>query len=313
MSIEPIATTEQRFRDFRPYVASINDDGDVAYVGELGDGDRGVFVNDRRVDAIVDAPTSHPDIDNRGRVCVYTARHVLLVTDGKAGVLASVGDGLSAVGPLGPTMNQHGAVAFRADASADVHGVYVADSQGGALVADTNGELAGFEGLPVVDGTGAVVFRARLRDGSDAIYSWADGKLVALASTADQFHSLARFPSANESGAVAFAATTPGPEAFLLSAGALTSIAAGFASVRGALVGDGGHTVVFATPTAGTLGIYADGQRLTGVGDSMLGASVTSFALNPVSINARGQLAIRVELSNGTQAIVRAHPRTFQD
>jgi hypothetical protein len=49
-------------------------------------------------------------------------------------------------------------------------------------------------------------------------------------------------------------------------------------------------------------------HRVLGVGDRLHGATVVDFALNPVSVNARGQLAIRVALDDGRQFIVRGDP-----
>ena len=87
---------------------------------------------------------------------------------------------------------------------------------------------------------------------------------------------------------------------------------AGFESFRGALLSGTGELVFYATPTAGELGIYTgpDPERdcLLAVGGPLLDSSVASFALNPVSINRAGQLAIRVALENGRQLILRADP-----
>jgi hypothetical protein len=44
------------------------------------------------------------------------------------------------------------------------------------------------------------------------------------------------------------------------------------------------------------------------LGDHLLGSSVVDLAANPVSINARRQLAMRVALAGGRQVIVRGDP-----
>ncbi|MCC6677322.1 MAG: hypothetical protein IT436_09270 [Phycisphaerales bacterium] len=44
------------------------------------------------------------------------------------------------------------------------------------------------------------------------------------------------------------------------------------------------------------------------IGGPLLGSTITEFALNPVSINSAGRLAIRLRLADGRQAIVRADP-----
>jgi len=44
------------------------------------------------------------------------------------------------------------------------------------------------------------------------------------------------------------------------------------------------------------------------VGGTLCDSTVAGFALNPVSINSAGQLAIRVMLEGGRQLILRADP-----
>jgi hypothetical protein len=44
------------------------------------------------------------------------------------------------------------------------------------------------------------------------------------------------------------------------------------------------------------------------LGDDLFGSPVAGFALNPVSVNAVGQLAIRVKLADARQFILRADP-----
>jgi len=60
------------------------------------------------------------------------------------------------------------------------------------------------------------------------------------------------------------------------------------------------------------MGIYSlhsgEVAKLFTIGDSYCGARISSFALNPVSINSSAQLAIRVVLSDKRELIVRADP-----
>src|SRR5690606_11011916 len=75
---------------------------------------------------------------------------------------------------------------------------------------------------------------------------------------------------------------------------------------------DGGRVIFYATPRGGRLGIYAGPEpaadRVLAVGEPLLGSAVTGFALNPVSINGAGQLAVRVQPADGPQAVLRADP-----
>jgi len=47
-----------------------------------------------------------------------------------------------------------------------------------------------------------------------------------------------------------------------------------------------------------------------GLGDTVFGATVVDFALNPVSVNELGQMAIRVALDDRRQFILRGDPVT---
>src|SRR5262249_4310803 len=85
-----------------------------------------------------------------------------------------------------------------------------------------------------------------------------------------------------------------------------------FEGFRGALVNRAGLVAFSATPRGGRLGVYAGADpvadRIIALGDPLLGSVVAAFALNPVSVNEAGQLAVRVSLADGGQAIVRADP-----
>jgi hypothetical protein len=78
-------------------------------------------------------------------------------------------------------------------------------------------------------------------------------------------------------------------------------------------VDSAGRVVFYATPRGGAHGIFSGPDptrdRVLAIGDPTLGSTLTDFALNPVSINAHGQLALRVELADGRQAILRADPQ----
>jgi len=70
--------------------------------------------------------------------------------------------------------------------------------------------------------------------------------------------------------------------------------------------------VFIATPRGGTLGLFAGpdpvADRILALGDPLFGSTVTEFASNPVSVNAAGQVAVRVRLTEGRQLILRADP-----
>ena len=325
-TLSTIAETGEQFSDFAPYVASIDDRGVVAFQATLQDGGSGVFTGDGGpITVIADSSTglfrevsSHPDLDGRGSVCFYAdleAGHqaVFLVRNGE---IATIAD---SAGPLGPTMNEAGAIAFRAPIAGGGSGVFA--SRGGAVttIADTTGAFSGFQGLPVIDGNGSVTFRADLEGGGEGVYV-SDGKYVtAVDETGSRFSSLGFFPCANDGGTVAFCADlhAGGSGVFTATEGEITTImdtTGPFESFRGVLLDSEGRLVFYATPRGGELGIFTGHDPvedcLLAVGLPLFGSTVADFALNPVSINDVGRLAIRVELSDERQFIFRADPVT---
>jgi hypothetical protein len=300
------------FADFAPYVPSIDGRGRVAFTASLRSGGTGVFRAEgdaitelMRSGGVVRAITSHPDLAGGGASCAYAE------LDAGGGALLAGGATLSMarIGPLGPTMNEAGAIAFRADLT----GIFRMD-RGAITTIAAPGRFAAVHGLPVIDGSGRVVFRADRADGTQGIYAGGGGALTTLADTSSTFTSLSRFPCVNEAGVVAFAATRRDGSAgvFTISGGEPRSVLESgdrFESVRGALVGGAGDIVFLATPRGGTLGIH-DGKsrRILALGDPLFGSTVVDFALNPVSINHAGQLAIRLALASGRQLVVRADP-----
>lgn len=213
------------------------------------------------------AAESHPDVNTRGHLAAYT----------RAGVVRD-GTVLSPQhGPLGPTMNNRGDVAWRSDDGVHLNQTTLARGH--------------IEGLPVVNDAGSVAFRTTLPDGRHAIYL--DDRLVAAAPA------LGRFPSLNHRGVVGFV-SPQGVHRW--RDGTVDTLHEGW-DYRGALVDDEGRVVFYATPPGATLGIYARGERV--LGDGFDGTTILEFALNPVSINAAGELVVRVRLADGRQLILR--------
>jgi len=322
-----IATTGERFSDFAPYAAAVNDAGIVAFQAALRDGGSGVFTGRGDVAAQLVGPddvvavTSHPDVNLAGETSFYGAlpaggQGVFVLRDGSLQTIADTQSRLSTVGPLGPTMNEAGRVAFRADLAAETSGIFAGDAADVTTVADTHGGWSRFHGLPVIDRSGTVVFRADREDGVEGIYSAGDGTIRAVAESGDVFESLALFPSVNDRGTVAFAATLRGRGAALLTADddriTVIDTEGEFEGFRGALIDGAGAVVRIATPRAGNLGLFngpdPETDRILAIGDQLFGSTVTDFASTPVSINAVGHLAVRASLADGRQLILRADP-----
>ncbi|MFY9580495.1 MAG: choice-of-anchor tandem repeat NxxGxxAF-containing protein [Gaiellaceae bacterium] len=323
-----IATTGERFSEFAPYVASVNDVGTVAFQAALRGGGTGVFtgsgeaVEEAGGSALLAGVTSHPDLNNAGAMSFYGdlrdgGQGVFLLRDGRLETVADTRGPFASIGPLGPTMNEAGTVAFRADRTAGVSGIFAADGATVATVADTEGPWSGFHGLPVINNGGTVVFRADRKDGVQGIYAGLGASIRTVAETGDLFETLAPFPSVNDHGTVAFAATlrAGGAGIFTVDEGRITQIIdadGAFETCRGALITSAGAVVCIATPRGGTLGLFAgpdpDADRILALGDALLGSTVSELASNPVSVNAVGHVAIRASLTDGRQLIMRADP-----
>jgi hypothetical protein len=327
-SLTVIASTGERFRDFGPYVASVNERGIVAFQAALRGGGTGVFtgnggaVSEAVGPARVAAVTSHPDLNGEGVISFYGelfggGQAVFLLRDGHLETIADTRGPFAFVGPLGPTMNDAGRVAFRADRGAGASGIFAGDGSAIVTVAETGDRWSRFHGLPVINASGKVVFRADRNDGAQGIYAGLAGSMRTVAETGELFESLALFPSVNDAGTVAFAATLEGGGAGILAVeenrvSRIIDRTGAFEAFRGALITDGGAVVRLATPRAGSLGLFAgpdpEADRILALGDRLLGSTVADLASNPVSVNGAGQVAVRARLADGRQLILRADP-----
>lgn len=321
-----IATTGERFIDFAPYVASVNDAGTVAFQAALRGGGTGVFtgsggaVAEAAGPALLAGVTSHPDLNGAGDTSFYGElpggdQGVFLLRDGRLQTIAHTRGPFEAIGPLGPTMNEAGMVAFRADRTPAVSCIFAGDGDAVATIADTEGSWSRFHGLPVINKGGTVVFRADRRDGVQGIYAGGAGSIRTVAETGDVFETLARFPSVDDDGTVAFAATLKAGGAGIFTVDEQRNTAVidkdgAFESYRGVLIAGGGAVVRIATPRGGSLGLFAgpdpEADQILALGDPLLGSAVADFASNPVSVNASGQVAVRASLTDGRQFVLRA-------
>src|SRR5207237_1639666 len=124
--------------------------------------------------AVVGGFTSHPDVTDAGAFSFYGRfldgrEAVFLLRDGRLQAIADTGGPFGAIGPLGPTMNEAGTVAFRADRPGGVSGIFAGEGAAIATVADTDGPWSRFHGLPVINRGGTVVFRADRKDGLEGV------------------------------------------------------------------------------------------------------------------------------------------------
>ncbi len=326
-----IAQTGERFRDFAPYVASTNPHGVVAFQATLHDGRTGVFTGTGGEPAPQVSGDgagdfySHPDICEDGSLCAFAARRsggqrLLRLRGGWPRTLADTGGAFKRIGPLGPTMNDSGQVAFRADTAAGA-GIFRGDGGPTIAVADRT-RFSHFHGLPVINRQGAVVFRADSRRDVQGIYLW-EGRGKELETVVDstrEFDELGFFPCFDDTGSVTFSATRAGePGIFRAWQGRIDTLVDSlgpFESFRGSLNNGSGPVLFYATPRGGNLGVYAgldvSADKVLAVGDPLLGSMVVELALNPVSLNEVGQVAVRLALADGGQAVVRADTRPLR-
>lgn len=321
-----IADTMGEFADFAPYVPSISDNSDVAFQAALKTGDSGVFVwREEKISRIAEASAvvagvvSHPDIDAEGRTCFYGIPGPNnRASESDRAVFAANGNEVRLIsrraGPLGPTMNNRGHIAYRGVLDGG-EGLFVWRDGKTDLIADTAGSHAAFQGLPLINDRGQVLFRADLKSGGQSI-NLVDraGKRSTVIDTDDAYASMNFFPTLNDAGIVGFCATMRSGigGAFLVADGRVRAIAdssGAFESFRTVLIDGTGRALLCATPKGGTLGVFSGpdprAHRVLAIGDAMMGSAVTEFALNPVSINQRGQFAVRVKLADERQMVLR--------
>ena len=180
-----IATTGERFSDFAPYVASVNGAGLVAFQAAMRGGGSGVFAGDggeveeAAGPALVRGVTSHPEVNDAGAMSFYGEQldggeGAFLFHDGRIETIGDTRGRFASIGPLGPTMNEAGTVAFRADPAEGVGGIFAGVGATvtkvaleDTLLGSTVDDLAA---NPVsVNASDQVAIRARLADGRQLI------------------------------------------------------------------------------------------------------------------------------------------------
>ena len=322
--ITPIADTSGEFHDFAPFVPAVNDAGTVAFQATLLGGMSGVFIGGTgTVPTMLLMATdpyssicSHPDIDASGGIVCYAdlptgERAVVVSADGRAKTVA-----LDA-GPLGPTINDHGTVAFRTERVGASSDIQLANGDALTRIASTGDGFSAFHGLPAINGSGGIAFRADLIGGGSAICVAREAQVAAVAETGSTFDALGQFPVLADDGLVGTVARLVNgiSGVFVLSGDDLEAVldtTGAFESFRGVLLTGDGSVFFYGTPRGGELGIFSgpdpSQDRILGIGDPLYGSTIVEFALNPVSINRAGQLAIRVMLADDRQWIVRADP-----
>lgn len=325
-----IAETGDVFSNFAPYVASINNRGEVAFQAELSVSGSGIYLGSGGpITTVVDTADgvfrqfiSHPDVNDHRCLCFYAERAsgeqgVFLSQDGQLRSLAETNALFTRIGPLGPSINEHDVVAFRSYTPSGQNGIYSSDGDAVTQIALSGETWADFAGIPVISETGTVAFRADTASNGSGLYT-GDGKtLSSVAEVGVRFRDLVVHPGILDMATVTFGAllTSNGSGIFTSVEGELRQVmdtGNHFECFRSALFDEVGRIVFVAIPKGGQLGIFTgpdpEKDRILGIGDPLFDSTIATMALNPVSINKAGQLAIRVCLTNERQYILRADP-----
>ncbi len=323
IALVPIFETHRAKATLAPYVPAVNDRGEVAFVVTAVDGTTSLWVTSERGRELrFAAPAgsilrlvSHPDHDDHGVLTVYAERTdgrlVLLRADDRDSPLAAFApSGWREVGPLGPAMNDRGAVAVRG---------FDADGHAGAFVVDGPevrwSIIATLDGLPLVDRSGALVVHAREAGGGSRLLRVDDHGCDTVLAATSEGEALGRFASVAECGDVGIALERAGVWSYVrVESGGAREVrevlrAGAFPDVRGGKIVDRGTLAIYATPAGGGLGVYtaADPRTppLVAMGREAFGAPVVDLALNPVSGSESGHLAVRLALADGREIVAR--------
>jgi hypothetical protein len=319
-----IAQTGGELADFGPYVAAINDLGTVAFRAQTAGGGSSLFVGEAGPVQSIEVPAGeligHPDLDNSGGFTFITTNPAtgpamwMRSRDGSL-VRAQGVEPIAEIGPRGPVMNDSDCSVFCARLITGEECVMKASGGRLEVLARAGERFRAFPGLPVVNREGAVAFAALLAAGGATLLLSRSGTLTTVADTENEFRELSAFPALNDAGQTAFTGRLKsGPAgAFRREDGRLHVLSDGgipFENFRSVLQFGTGGLILCATPRGGQLGVYRgagpDARRLIGLGDPFQDSTVADFALNAVSVNSTGQIALRLRLANGRQIILRA-------
>jgi hypothetical protein len=174
-------------------IPSINDEGTVAFVGELSSTGSGVFTGSGSALTTI-ADTSGPLSDFSLSTSINDENTVAFVADqdsGGSGIFKGSGGALTTIADTRgsftrfnpPSINNEGTVAFIPEAGG-VSGSGVFIGSGGALttIADTSGPFSSFSNSrPGINDGGTVAFTAGLDSGESGAFTASDGTFTTIA------------------------------------------------------------------------------------------------------------------------------------
>lgn len=323
-----IAETGDQFIDFSPYVASINNKGIIAFQAESANGNTGIYTGDGvSLNTVIDSAGtdfkyfySHPDINDKDEYCFYAelnsgSQEIFLYKNNETVSLAETDAIFKSIGPLGPEMNEKDAVAFRADMNSGYKGIFIFNSYGVSKIADTEFMFENFFGLPVINQKGTVLFRAKMKNNIDCICRSINSSLEVFTNENTEFADFGRFTDTNNLGKVVFNAVKKNGTSgiYTLFNGEITAEVEtenGFELLRTALINNSSNIVFYGITKEGKEGLFKGNDPsvdlIISLNDNLFDSTVVELAFNPVSMNDKDQIALRMKLENNHQLILRA-------
>jgi hypothetical protein len=218
-------------------------------------------------------------------------------------------------GFVGPAINNHGTVAFKAGRDNGASGIFSGSGGPTTTIADTAGPYNHFADGTSISDNGTIAFTAGLDAGGLGIFIKDAGPIVTIVDTVGPFSGFA-FPSVNSSGDVAFHANLDagGTGIFIGGQGRLTRTVVDSSGPFSAFdiapsLNAEGMVVFSATLDAGGHGIFTGPDPLAdGVirsGDALLGSTATSIRLPSATrpLNDNGEIVFEYALANGINGI----------
>lgn len=332
-----IADTSASITQFNTGV-SINDAGQVAFVGNLNTGGKAVYTGSGgALTTIADTSGSFsdfpapPGINSSGTV-VFTADtptggvNISTGNGGTTTLIAASGTSSGSFNLLGgSSINNSGKVAFVASLVGGGQGedsIYTGNGTTTTLVAAANTSIPGGSdtflnfGIPVLNSAGTVAFQGFGHSNSRGLYTSTGGTLTTIVNDSGSFAGFSD-PSLNNPGTLAFAGFNRDGTSgvYKSSGGAVTTVAdtsGPFVAFDTASINNSGKVAFDAVTSTGVNGIYTGSNPLTDKviqsGDPLFGSTVAGVFVGSIGLNNSGKITFIVQLADNRQVIVLATP-----
>ncbi|MEH2010024.1 DUF7453 family protein [Nostoc sp.] len=300
----------------------INDNGTVAFVATTSSG-QGIFSSNGS-GAFTTALKPYPQgsyainglgINNSdtvafGNISSLPPEGLYISKGGNATRVVTPSDGLFVTSLSPAAFNDSGTLVFGLSKNFD-NGATIATGNGGPLttVVDTSGLFRFFDQPPAINDANVVAFQATLKDGRQGVFTIKDGTITTIADNTSLFSGGFVGVGINNTGTAIFDAfREDGKEGIFTGNGkTITTIAdtsSSFSRFSGNAINDNNQVAFGATLRDGAENVLSDGiftgadpiaDKVIGIGDSLLGATVTNLFFSG-NINNSGQIPFFAEL-----------------